>query len=201
MSRKTVYFHLHTSTMNPCSMSNDAAEAAKRDWLCLGCNFPKPGRASIDVTLQSPEPRDAPLNFVYGFGIPIAKRAFLECFGDSVFRDLHVGRVFLEGGGKLSDWVTFRGKAPLIVRGTRNISYRVRVECGRNVYFAMGSRYLFPTPPNDHDLFESDLSGLIVSESMFDRIALNSWPKLIFDKLPVLDSPKDALRDLLVSYS
>lgn len=182
-------------------MSNDAAEIAKRTWLCSGCNHPKPGQAAIDVTLQAPGPQDAPLNFVYGFGIPIATMPFLESFGDSVVRDLHLGRVFLENGKRLSDWVTFRGKSQLIIRGVKNVSHRVCGECGRNVYFAMGSRYLFPTPAKEHELFESDLSGLVVSATMFDRVAMNKWPKLVFDKLPVLPAPKDALPELVTSYA
>ncbi len=196
MNKKPEYFHLHTSTMNSCSMSNVAALTAKQTWLCPGCNCPKPSQAAIDVTLQEPEPQDAPLNFVYGFGVPLANKAFLECLGEAVIRDLYVGRVFNESGEEVPDWLTFRGKSRLIIRGTKNVSHRVCGECGRNVYFAMGSRYLFPTPPKDRELFESDLSGLIISAAIFDRIDINKWPKLVVDKLPVLPMPKDALPEL-----
>jgi hypothetical protein len=182
-------------------MSRTAAEAAKKDWLCPGCNYPKPGVGSIDVTLQQPGPNDAPLNFIYGFGVPIAKRAFLGSFGENTInRDLHLGRVFLEGRGQLDDWVTVRGRHSLIIRGTKNVSRRQCTECGRNVYFAMGSRYLFPSPPSEHEMFESDLSGLIVSQRLFDLLTLNGWPKLVFDKLPVLAAPKDDFPEMVSTY-
>lgn len=187
--------------MNPCSMAYNGADVANRNWLCPGCSYPKIGQTAIDVTLQTPGPQHGPLSLVYGFGIPLATRKFLESFDDAVVDDLYLGRVFLDNGKQLSDWVTFRGKSRLIIRGTKNVSYRVCRECKRNVYFAMGCRYLFPSPPSERKLFESDLSGLIVSQEMFDRIALNKWPGLVFDKICVLASPKDNLLDLQTFYA
>jgi hypothetical protein len=36
----------------------------------------------------------------------------------------------------------------------------------------------------------------MVTEKVFHRIALNKWRKLSFDKLPLLESPKDGLPEL-----
>lgn len=201
MSSLQLYYHLHTNTMNPCSMSKSEAEIAKRTWLCLGCNYPKPVIGSVDVTIQHSVPKDGPLNFVYGFGIPISKRNFFDSFGmEVVTRDLLLGRVIAEDVGQLDDWMTVRGKHSLIIRGTKYVSHRRCHECGRNVYFAMGSRYLFPHPPIEHEIFESDLSGFIVSQRLFDLLDLKKWPKLVFDTLPVLDTPKDALPKIVSVY-
>lgn len=183
-------------------MSKTASEAARHDWLCHGCNFAKPGYGPIDVTIQNPGPEDAPLNFVYGFGVPIAKRTFLESFGDEVLgRDLLFGRVFVEGGSELADWVSFRGQHSLIIRGSKNVSYRKCPECRRNVYFAMGATYLFPTPPSGCEMFDSDLSGLVVSQRLFNLLKLNQWPKLVIEKLPVLGVPNDGLPEIVSTYS
>ena len=196
------FYHLHTASMNPCSMSQRAAKAAEETWLCQGCNYPKRKTGKVDVEIQQPSPQDEPLNFVYGFGIPVAKKSFLESFClDTLKRDLHLGRISLEQGDELDDWITFRGKRSLIVRGTRNTSLRLCNECGRNVYFSMGPRYLFPAPPSDHELFESDLSGLIVSQRLFNSLALHRWPKLVFEKLPVLSAPRDPFPDLISTYT
>jgi hypothetical protein len=193
-----MYFHLHTGTMNPCSIDKSTVEAARSIWLCQGCNHPKPNAQAIDVTIQGFEPDDPPLNFVYGFGIPLAHKDFLFSFGeDIVVRDLFLGRVFLSNGKPLDDWVTFRGRYQLIIRGTRNVSYRQCTECARYVYFAMGPRYLYPAPPVDAAMFESDLSGLIVSRELFDRVVLDRWEKLVCERLPVLTAPKDGLSQLI----
>jgi len=198
MTDELMYFHLHTSTMNPCSMEKSASKAAKNSWLCRGCNYPKPNTQAIDVTIQGlKEPDDPPLNFVYGFGIPLAHKDFLLSFGeDIVVRDLRLGRVFLSNGRPLDNWVTFQGRYRLIIRGTKNVSYRQCSECGRHVYFAMGPRYLYPAPPADAAMFESDLSGLIVSKELFERAVLHRWRKLVCERLPVLVVPKDGLSQL-----
>lgn len=188
--------------MRPCTMSVASAAAARRDWLCSGCNHPRPDVGPVDVTVQDPGPEDPPINFVFGFGIPVVEKAFIESFEvGPIANDLILGKVFREDGAALSDWLTVRGRQSLIVRGTTNVSHRTCSECGRNVYFAMGPRYLFPSPPSQHEIFVSDLSGLIVSEGLLRKLALNKWPKLMVDELPVLDSPRDGIEDLVATYS
>lgn len=54
--------------------------------------------------------------------------------------DLWLGNVFDFEGRCIDDWKTFRGRHRLIVRGSKNVSYRQCVECGRYVFFAMGNR-------------------------------------------------------------
>lgn len=192
------YIHLHTNTMNPCSMDKAFGKMAKTTWLCSGCNYPKPDTRAVEVMLQGTKIDDPPLNFVYGFGVPVAHKDFLFSFGEDVVRrDLYLGPVLLSGGQLLNDWVTFRGRYRPIIRGRKNVAYRQCGECGRDVYFATGTRYLCPAPPADAVLYESDLFGLIVPEYLIDVNALRQWRRLVLDKLPVFDIPKDGLPPIL----
>ena len=180
--------------MNPCSLSKANADEASNDWLCLGCNRPKPLTTSINVTLENPGPENGPLNFVYGFGIPLAKSSFLALFDNHIVkRDLFLGEVRVEGRGGIHEWVTVRGKESLIIRGGKNVACRSCSVCGRSVYFAMGSSYLFPEPNKRRDIFESDLFGLVISRSLFERTDFGKWRGLAVDKLSVLQQPRDGM--------
>jgi hypothetical protein len=64
----------------------------------------------------------------------------------------------------------------------------------------MGDRYLYPSPPLGCDIFESDLFGLILSEKVYSGINFEKWPELVVEQLPVLDTPRDGLPELIASY-
>lgn len=116
---------------------------------------------------------------------------------DAVQRDLYLGNVFGPNGNVLDDWVTFRGRHRVIVRGSKNVSYRKCNVCGRHVYFAMGSRYLFPQPTSDASIQESDLFGLVVTPQVMARVTVSRWPNLGVEELKVAENPKDALPELM----
>lgn len=182
--------------MDPCSLTKEAYAKAQHTWLCTGCCAPMPGIGALDVQLED-SPHDGPLNFVNGCGVPIALRSFLDAIGDEADRrELMLGRVHGPDGKRLDDWVTVRGRHGLIIRGSKNVSHRQCSNCGRHVYFAMGKRYLFPEPPKDVEIFESDLFGLVLSERLFSLIDLSKWKSISVDELPVLKEPKDSLGDL-----
>jgi hypothetical protein len=154
--------------------------------------------ASVDATIQEPVPADPPLNFINGCSLGVVRRDFLEELGmDIVHNYLFIGDLFGPDGHSIENWLTFRGKLRLIIRGTKNVSYRQCSECGRVVYFAMGKRYLYPAPPEHVELFESHLNGLILHENLFSRLNLARWPKVTVDALSVLSKPKDSLGTLV----
>jgi len=75
----------------------------------------------------------------------------------------------------------------------KNASTRVCTECGGRGYYAAGKRYLYPAPPADATIFESDLFGLVVPPEVYERVSVKRWRMLGIDKLPVLDQPMDGL--------
>jgi hypothetical protein len=196
----TMYVGLHTLTMDPCSLEKSAYARAASTWLCTGCCVPKPDVCHVDVSLQEP-PMDEPINIVQGCGLTLVYRPFLEKLPtDAVSRDLYLGRVFASDGMESEEWVTVRSRRRLIVRGSKHAGVRKCDQCGRDVYFAMGEKYLYPEPPNDVAIFESSGGGgLIVANELFTALDLSNWPKLDIETLPVVVEPKDGFGELLNS--
>jgi hypothetical protein len=118
----------------------------------------------------------------------------LEQLGtEEVERDLMLGRVFGPDGKVIPNWVTFRGKHYLIVRGAKHAGSRRCPACGRALYFAMGKGFLYPMPPAGIDIFEGSRFGLVLTERIFDRLDLGKWGKFGIEKLDVPAVPPDAL--------
>ena len=191
----TKYYHAYSATMEGCELTDEARAVAKSTWLCMGCRSPKPGVTSLDVHLGLP-PGDEILNAVSGYGVPIAHRSLLASLEKEVGKCLYIGKVYGPRGELLKDWATFRGKRRLLIRGSEHVAYRKCTECGRSVYFATGPRYLYPAPPNDIALFESDLRGLIMSEEAFGKSQLDESQGVDIDELTLPASPLDGLVDL-----
>jgi hypothetical protein len=131
---------------------------------------------------------------------------------------LYLGDVFGPDGTRWDDWVTFRGKHGLIVRGsTEHAGNRLCPECGRNCYFGMHPQYLYPQPPTDVEIFQSDLWGLILRPDIATEVGIGDkvgriqgvevldWPgvsvkgkrgHLLVERLKVLPEPNDGLPPL-----
>jgi hypothetical protein len=193
MSDAPVFFHLRSKTLHPCYATKDSRAEALRTWLCPGCASPKPGVKGIDVWLQERAPRDKPLNLVFGCGIGLIHKELLNLVGHEIVeRDLYIGRVMGDRGNEIADWVTFRGRCGVIVRGSKDAANRVCQDCGRNVYFAIGKRYLYPAPPAAATVFQS-YHGLVVPPAVQERVAARKWRMLRMEELPVLEQPTDGL--------
>lgn len=191
------FIHVYYQGMHPCSPEQGAYVAALKSWLCEECKSPKPGFGAVDIVIDEERlPQRLPLTFVSGCGLIIARTTFLDSLGrDTVANDLHVGTVS-SPGGPIEGWATVRGKASVIVRADSHVSCRRCNACGRTLYFAMGPRYLFPKPSDDHCVFESDLSGLVIRKALWDQIPGKRWSPSTFDSIDVADRPRDGLLDL-----
>ena len=192
----TTLTHFQSMTLSPCALTRDAFEHARRTWLCGGCASPRPDVGAVDVSLQDRTPGKYPLTFVGGTGVPVARMDFLlEVAGaEAVAKDLLLGKVFDEHGHLLEDWVTFRGRRCVIVRGTANVSYRPCSTCDRQVYFATGKRYVAPAPSKDVQVYETHLFGFAVAGRQGAQ-----WrnPKgVTIEQLPILDHGKDGIAEL-----
>jgi hypothetical protein len=196
MNTQKLYYHLVTASDSPCHLTREGYAEAERTWLCPECYTPRPGLTAIDACIQL-APTKEPLNFIYGAGVPIASKEFFSKLdANMVERDLYLGRLYDSNGIELKHWATFRGKCRLIVRGSKNAQYRICETCGRTVYFAMGKSYLHPDPSPDVGLFESDLRGLILAETIFQQCGLQNTPGIYVQKLPALAMPKDSFGEL-----
>ena len=187
------FVHLHSPGMNPCTLEKKAYAAASTSWLCTSCGSPRPSVGAINVQIQEERPAELPITFVNGCGVVLVHRDLLEMLGAVTIKaDLLVGKVG-SPAGKLSDWMTVRGRRRVIIRGSQNVTYRRCESCGRHVYFATGERYLFPTPEGESLIYESDLYGLVVEPSVVAGRPLSRWPRLGVEVLKVLSEPRDSL--------
>ena len=195
MIRPRAYVHLQPATMSPCDITKSCYERARETWLCTGCCVPRPEFQAIDVEIESAEELNGHvLTFVNGCGLGLVHRELLEWLPScAVSTDLWLGNVCDSEGRTVEEWNTFRGRNRLIVRGSRNVSYRRCGECGRHVYFAMGKRYVFPAPDERVFLFESDLCGIIIPKSVFQQLLAKTWPLVTVETLAVASEPKDSL--------
>jgi hypothetical protein len=146
----------------------------------------------VDIAIQEPSPHDKPLNFLYGCGVGVIHREFLDLIGQEIFsEDLYLGRITNSRGEEIPDWVTFHGREVIIVRGSKNAEYRTCESCGRNAYYAAGKPYLYPAPPRTATIFQSAGSGLIVPRDVYERVATKKWRRVGIEELPILEAPND----------
>lgn len=187
------YFGLQSAASDCWDLVKEAYEDARKSWLCTGCCNPKPEVRRVDAIIY--EVSDStPINFINGTTVGVARKDFLSCLGDKeVAEHLSLGRVFLEDGELLNDWVTFIGNHKIIVRGTKEAATRNCSICGSQPYFALPPYYLYPAPPPDIAIFDKGTGGLVVTELLKNRIAIRGWPKLKITQLSVLDAPRDGL--------
>jgi hypothetical protein len=167
-------------------------------WLCPGCNRPRPDyKGPIDVHIQGTRaPSGGPFSFVFDYGISFARRDFLQSLlGQSLEQYLILGRVFTESR-ELVEWATLRGINTAIIRGKRDVAYRICDVCHSQAYFANGTRYLYPAPPPEIPVFESHLHGLLVRETAGSGKAIALQGKLVREAIPVLSKPLDGLEVL-----
>jgi hypothetical protein len=106
---------------------------------------------------------------------------------------LHVGSVRLEGHGDLPTWRTVHGQYDLVVRGNRSVGHWVCDECGRNVYFALGSRYLYPAPDPAIEIYDGRMGRLVVTGAIVDNLDASRWPELDVRRIRVATKPRDGL--------
>lgn len=190
-------YWLHFTTGNNFTgLTEIAAEEAWRKWFCPGGKHLKAGiRRGLNAHIRDEDPKGS-LSRI-GIYLPLATRAFLMQFGEKrIRRDLYIGSVYGPDGALMREWVTYRGKHGLIVRGKADAAYRVCKQCGRVLYFAGPKSYLYPEPMPGPELFQSDECGLIVSERLVKELNIPKPRGIMVERLPVLAEPLDGFPPL-----
>lgn len=193
------YYLISSLSMGAADPWEPWYEEFRETWLCHGCLTPKPGLEEVDVYLDT-VPDNTPLNFVGGALISYARRDFFECVGlEEIDNTLYLGRVFDSEGKEYKNFVSYRGKSILHVRGNEQSTYRICDVCGAKLYFALGRKYIMADRLTGSNLYKGDGTGdLIVNETLYERIASKRWRKLAIQKLPVLEKPVDGREDLVL---
>ncbi|MCS7338575.1 MAG: hypothetical protein NZ739_10125 [Verrucomicrobiae bacterium] len=195
------YYLLYPTTMNPCTLERRFYEEARKAWLCPGCGSPRCHIQGLEVLIQEDKPDNAALNGITGTSLGLAKKNCITRFGDKILsKYFELGKVYGPNGVMLEEWVVFVGKHQVIVRGTEHVKLRQCPACGRNIYFGVGQRYLYPAPPQDVLVMDGSNGLLVVADELLPPLELCTWPKVKCVKLPVLDVPLDGLVDLKSVY-
>lgn len=195
---KPMYYHIHpTGVNNSLSQDTEDDERARGRTLCVACGKPSDRTKPTDVMIQGARIPSTMMSFIWGSGLIVASHRLLERIPKPLLKaELLLGAVFDGFGERMDGWSTVKARRRVIVRGSRNAKARVCPSCGWRFYSAAGARYLYPPPPKGSEVLESDLCGLVVSERLFSEMALVRGRGFGFERLAVLDSPRDGLGEL-----
>lgn len=196
------FIHFHPTGSNACESDMRDEELVAEGWFCVACRSPKPETGAIEIRITENRPPFPPISSVHATGVNLARRDFLYLFGEeNVARDLMLGTLYGPDNKPIKDWVTWRGQHRVVIRGTdgkgytgpghKYVGYRYCEACGNLHYNALGHRYLSPEPEADAQLFESDLSGLVVSAGFADKLGIMRQPRFGIERLKVLDPAPD----------
>lgn len=188
------YHLLELTGMDACSVDRDWFNQTHSQWECSGCGLVRPDVGPVDSVIgERTPPGHSPMNGIWGTGLFVASWNILELFGaETIARDLHIGRLFVNGGRRqLSDWVTFHGKKLVVVRGSKKVGYRRCSKCGRQIYFAVDSSYLSPEPNEPGTLLQWS-RGLVIRGSLPSGLS-GPLTGVRVTPLPVLSEPRDGL--------
>lgn len=195
---KPVYYHIHTTGVNN-SLSQDTEddEKSRGRTLCPACGKPSDRTRPTDVMIQGARIPSTMMSTIWGSGLIVASHRLLDRIPISIRKaNLLLGAVFDGFGDRVEGWATVKVRRRVIIRGSRNAKTRVCARCGWRTYYAAGARYLYPPPREGLEIFESHLSGLVVTERLFSEMALVRGRGFGFERLAVLDSPRDGLGEL-----
>lgn len=199
MSDGRKFFLLEGPGRDVLSMENPWYWKARETWICSGCSSVKPGTGAVDIPIQEKDITDRPLSFVGGTGVGVALTPFLVELGwEASKQSLHIGSLLKnDNKTKFQDWVCFHGRNRLLIRGEKSAHFRLCESCSRFTYSAMTYTYLYPSPPEGIDIFDTDVGQLVVTERVVNRINEAHWPNLTIMELPVLDKPLDGFDELV----
>lgn len=170
----------------------------KEDVLCPECGALRSGHDVLDLVIGEVSGR-----FAIGCVLPLCAMlmhtGFVDAIGKKeVERAMYLRNVFRADGRVHSEYVAAYGREPTYIRASERSHHSVCQECGHSAYFGVGSRYTTKAAmANGLDIYEeSGARGLIMTDTLFDRLD-ETWRKLLkCYKLPVKVHAIDGLPDV-----
>jgi len=186
---KKKFYHLYPSTSDFYTPLHEASVD-----FCLECSLPTAESLAIDVHVEERNAYKDLMSGVSGKGLIVAKDEFIELFPDEIGAQIFIGKLFNPDGKNIAGISTINCHKRLVVRGTKNVSYRRCPSCNRLIYFASGRRYLCPSPEDPSGIYVTDLAGLVVNSDLFGSISSGLVAEDInIEELNVLVEPLDGL--------
>ncbi len=189
------YIHLACPSGETSSLAKSERNLIADKWACRECGHPVVRFSPIDIIIQGREPKPSPISFVYGYGIVLVVRKFVDQLIESGIsaEAMKLGAVTSERKGNLSEWCTVRTQNEVILRATDRATFRKCPTCHRVFYSAQGERYITTDLPDDVSIATTDLMGLLVRRSVADQLDLDRWSALDREPIHVESIPLDGL--------
>jgi hypothetical protein len=172
-----------------------------RGIFCNHCNRPRQHCSSIEITLQDSRLKPSPNASDPRWGLTFWKKSLLELIDiDDISRYLCIGIVRNNAGKPLDEWLYLYSTNRIIIRGSRGAGFRLCPECGHTLYSAQGPEYLYPAPPEDVPIFQSDKSSLVIDSRYLDRDRLPKSRSMGSQILRIAEKPKDGFDEFPYPY-
>jgi hypothetical protein len=170
------------------------------DLFCSHCLRSRNYEAPSEIIVADDHLLHSPLTGDPFRGITIVKKSLLKLIElKDMSNYLRMGAVRNMAGKLFDDWVYMYSPDRVIIRGTREASFRTCPECGHTLYSAQGPEYLYPAPPEDVPVFQS-LTSILVDSRFLDRSRLPKSRSLGTQILKIADKPRDGLGEFPYPY-
>lgn len=170
------------------------------DLFCSHCSRARYLRGPTDIVLDDDCLRHSPLTGDPFHGITIIQKSLLDLIEiEDISRYFCMGAVRNTKGELFGGWVYLYNPDRIIIRGTREATFRNCPECGRTLYSAQGPEYLYPAPPKDIPIFQS-LTSVLVDSRYLDRSRLPKSRWLGSQILKIAEKPRDGLGEFPYPY-
>ena len=184
--------------------SPDREEQSGHLWKCDHCCSPLDGTKQIDLEIDEPAKyiaKQKPLTFSFNYRIKLVWEPFIRVIPQHILdRDLFFGDLIGPDKKRIEGWLTCRCRYGLFLRGTKDIALTVCKDCGYIRYWAHIKPYLYPTPPEDADIFQCG-SDLLFRDSVYQCLDMEQWKKKVYiTKITVADAPRDGVELPLLKW-
>lgn len=184
----------------------DWLEEVERDGrVCRRCGGPMDNCGPLDIVVRMPPPRATELS-VRIAEHDVVERRLLDAVGwDIVDRAAVVSRLLDESGREYGDYCVVHPRRWTSTRARQVIDDQGLMYCplcGRCLGAALGPGrlYVVRSSLGEGPLWTSDLHSLLVDEAVHQRLRSHRWRNLIFDRIPIVDQPRDGLPEHIEHY-
>jgi hypothetical protein len=184
-------FSIESTTSDTCLLHSSTVSEDPTKWFCPGCGKPDPGAQVPAITLRS-RPKDLALNFIAQAWVGVMRCDFFNLLVEErVIGDLIITPVRMSNETEIENFVAFRPKASLVIRGESHSSHRRCDLCDRHIYHPLGKHYVLNPNRPDLTLFGNQFGGLVVPGRIATLVKNREWKHVHIIQLPVLDAPTD----------
>lgn len=159
------------------------------------CTTPNEGRPPDVLKVKEIPSKVSVFSFTTcGFGVIATD--LLEAMGNDAARGLRLGKLADRKGEVLDGFRTFVAVERIILRGREQSLHHVCKSCGAMIYTYVPRESPYVTAEqvaSRRAIYGIESTGLLVDEELRDRIGERWSDLIVFDEVPVLDSPRDGL--------